>query len=74
MCLKTLADTHLKLHAFTLAEYCYVASKIMDLNLVKCLIEQINPVKCKEALILINAMYNMVNGEQVNDLIELHAK
>lgn len=73
-CLKTLADTHLKLHAFTLAEYCYVTSKTENIDLVRCLVEQRNPIKCKEALWLTGIMHSTVADDVKSELIELEAK
>lgn len=73
-CMKALADTHLKLHAFTLAEYCYVTSKTENIDLVRCLVEQRNPLKCKEALWLTGVMESTVGDEMKAELIELEAK
>lgn len=73
-CLKTLADTHLKLHAFTLAEYCYVTSKTENIDRVRCLVEQRIPTKSKEALWLSGAMYSTVEDDTKAELIELEAK
>lgn len=73
-CLKALAHTHLKLHAFTLAEYCYVTSKTENIDLVRCLVEQRNPLKCKEALWLTGVMESTAGDEVKAELIELEAK
>lgn len=73
-CLKALGDTHLKLHAFTLAEYCYVKSKTENTDLVRCLVEQRNPKKCKEALRLTGVMHSTVDDDTKAELIELEAK
>lgn len=73
-CLKALGDTHLKLHAFTLAEYCYVKSKTENIDLVRCLVEQRNPKKCKEALCLTGLMHSTDDDQTEAELIELEAK
>ncbi|XP_031639627.1 tetratricopeptide repeat protein 37-like, partial [Contarinia nasturtii] len=45
LCFRLLADTHLKLHAFTLAEYCYTKIKIVNLNYFQSLVEQNSSTK-----------------------------
>lgn len=45
-----LADTYLKLHAFTLAEYYYVKAKMVNLNYLQSLVDQNSMEKCQEAL------------------------
>lgn len=75
LCLRLLADTHLKLHAFTLAEYHYVKIKVVNLNFVQSLIYQNCPIKSEEALTLLSFMQTTVEFESYKDLItELQAK
>lgn len=69
LCLSTLADTHLKLRAFTLAEYCYVASKTVNANYVQSLIEQENVAKRDEAKNVIAAL--MGEASQEADQLQL---
>lgn len=65
VCLRFLADTHLKLHAFTLAEYCYAKSKTVNLNYVRSLVEQNSQVKCLEALTIALKIEN--NNKQTDE-------
>lgn len=58
MCLQQLADTHLKLHAFTLAEYCYIKIKAINLKYLQSLVEQNKTAKSTEALTAIPTVEN----------------
>lgn len=58
ICLRLLADTHLKLHAFTLAEFCYTKTKTINLNYLQSLVEQNNAVKSQEALSAVATLEN----------------
>lgn len=73
-CLKALGDTHLKLHAFTLAEYCYVTSKTESIYLARCLVEQRNPTKCEEALRITSVLHSTTDNAAKEELTELEAK
>lgn len=73
--MKTLADVHLKLRAFTLAEYCYTRSGTRNADLSKCLIEQNNLAKCVEALKLIDEIEPQATDEEEKlNLVALKAK
>lgn len=76
MCLRLLADTYLKLHAFTLAEYFYVKTKTINLNFVQSLIYQMNPAKSQEAISLISVIESEseLSDNEKTLLIELFAK
>lgn len=74
LCLKTLADTHLKLHAFTLAEYCYTASKTLNVNYIRSLIEQDNQAKSNEAKLAIKSLSNDLKNSEKTILPTLLAK
>lgn len=50
MCLQFLANTHLKLHAFTLAEYCYTKINLVNVNYLRSLVEQGSQGKSQGAL------------------------
>lgn len=56
--MRLLADTHLKLHAFTLAEYCYAKSKTINLSYLQSLVHQNNATKCQEALAALPTVEN----------------
>lgn len=56
--MRLLADTHLKLHAFTLAEFCYTKTKTINLNYLQSLVEQNNAVKSQEALSAVATLEN----------------
>lgn len=58
LCLRLLGDTHLKLHAYTLAEYCYWTSRTVNLNYLISLVEQNVESKCKDAIALIPKVNN----------------
>lgn len=58
LCLQILADTHLKLHAFSLAEYNYVKIKMVNLNYLQSLIDQNVVDKCQVALEIIPSIEN----------------
>lgn len=69
LCLRFLADTQLKLHAFTLAEFCYVKSKTINLNYLQSLVNQNNATKCQEALAAVPTVDNEALTD--NEKIEL---
>lgn len=72
-CLQLLADTHLKLHAFTLAEYCYTkTTNFVSPNYLKSLVEQNDPVKSQEVLKLFPSIENdsELTAEEKNQLTE----
>lgn len=58
MCMRLLADTHLKLHSFTLAEYYYIKTKTIKLKYLQSLVEQNNAAKSQEALTAITTFEN----------------
>lgn len=73
-CFQLLGDTHLKLHAFTLAEYSYTkSSNSASLNYLKSLVEQNNSVKSQEVLKLAPSIENESNfsEEEKNQFTEL---
>lgn len=76
LCLRLLADVHLNLHAFTLAEYYYVKSNTMNLNFVQSLIYQNIPAKSQEAISLIPSIESNpeLNDDDKTLLIEVVAK
>lgn len=53
LCLRLLAETHRKLHAFTSAEYYYTKIKTMNVNYMECLVQQKCHIKCQEIIKLI---------------------
>lgn len=53
LCWRLLADCHLKLCAFTLAEYYYRKAQRLRMNFLESLIEQNSPDKCEEVLQMI---------------------
>lgn len=76
LCLRLLADVHLNLHAFTLAEYYYVKSNTVNLNFVQSLIYQNIPTKSQEAISLIPTIESNseLNDDDKTLLIEVVAK
>lgn len=68
--LRMLADTHLKLHAYTLAEYCYTASGSNTINAIKCLAEQNKPEKWEEAVKRINEFLPNASDSEKDLLME----
>lgn len=70
-----MADVHLKLHAYTLAEYCYNVCKVRDAQFVQSLVEQESPAKWEEALNVIseNEKSN-TDADEAKLLIALKAK
>lgn len=76
LCLRLLADVHLNLHAFTLAEYYYVKSNTVNLNFVQSLIYQNIPAKSQEAISLIQTVESNseLNDDDKTLLIEVVAK
>lgn len=76
LCLRLLADVHLNLHAFTLAEYYYVKSNTVNLNFVQSLIYQNIPAKSQEAISLIPTVESNseLNDDDKTLLIEVVAK
>lgn len=58
LCIRLLADTHHKLHAFTLAEYYYAKSKTINLSYLQSLVHQNNATKCEEALAALPTIEN----------------
>lgn len=76
VCLRFLADTHLKLHAFTCAEYCYTKIKAVNLNYMRSLVEQNSQAKCLEALTIASKIENdsKLTDEERAQLTELIVK
>lgn len=74
LCFQLLADTHLKLHAFTLAEYCYTKIKIVNLNYLKSLVEQNTPEKTSMFLTLIDSDEVKLTDDEKTQLTEIHIK
>lgn len=74
LCLKTLAATHFKLRAFTLAEYCFARCKVVNVTFIQSLIEQENENKSKEAISLANSVLNNLSGDEKHVLNAALAK
>lgn len=76
LCLRLLADTHLKLHAFTLAEYYYTKIKAMNVKYLKSLVQQKCTTKCQEVIASISMVENdsTLSDDEKQQLIEIHAK
>lgn len=70
LCLRVLGDTHLKLHAYTLAEYCYKASGTNTHNAIKCLVEQNKAEKWEEAFKTINRLLPNATDNEKDLLLE----
>lgn len=76
LCLQILADTHLKLHAFTLAEFNYVKIKMVNMNYLQSLVDQNSLEKGQEALKTIPSIKNSseLTDEENARLTEIYAK
>lgn len=75
LCQMKLADTYLKLRAFTSAEYYYVKIKTVNLNYLQSLVYQNSFTKCQEALEIISTFESEHFTDQEKLLLnEIHAK
>lgn len=76
LCLRLLAQTHLKLHAFTLAEYYYSKLKAINVNYLECLVEQKCSTKCQEVISSVSKIENdsTLTEEDCCWLIEIRVK
>lgn len=72
--LRLLGDTHLRLHAFALAEYCYTASGSNTINAIKCLAEQSKPEKWEAAVKCINEYLPNASDSEKDLLMEPFVK
>lgn len=77
LCLRLLAETHLKLHAFTLAEYYFTKINVKNVNYLESLVQQKCSTKCQEAIASIQAMLegdSTLTDEEKEQLTEIHVK
>lgn len=77
LCLRLLAETHLKLHAFTLAEYYFTKINAKNVNYLESLVQQKCTTKCQEVIASIQSLTE--NGSPLTDgekeqLTTIHAK
>lgn len=74
LCLKTLGATHFKLRAYSLAEYCFVASQCQNAEYVTSLVEQQTKEKCLKAVEVANALLKEAQGSESVKVLEALAK
>lgn len=76
LCLTLLAETHLKLRAFTLAEYYYTKIKAMNVKYLESMVQQKSTTKCQEVIALTSVVKNdsTLTDEEKQQLIEIHVK
>lgn len=77
LCLRLLAETHLKLHAFTLAEYYYTKINLKNVNYLHSLVQQKCKTKCQEAIASIPSIIendSTLTDDEKEQLIEIHVK
>lgn len=76
LCLSLLAETHLKLHAFTLAEYYYTKIKAMNVKYLESLVQQKCNTKCQEVIASMQIIENdsTLTDEEKQQLTEIHVK
>lgn len=65
MCIKTLAKTHYKLGAYTLAEYFYSHVECVSVESISSLVEQKNEKKCARALELSVQLNDLNDGDKL---------
>lgn len=77
LCLRLLAEVHLKLHAFTLAEYYFTRINQKGVNYLESLVQQKCATKCQEVIACIQSMIengSTLTDEEKEHLTEIHVK